>query len=174
MNKHLNTIEIIAAISGEVEKIDAEKIKHLKNCTQCAGQISMQKKVHSLLFGITPKKSPANIRQDVLHKLSDISIFLKPNTDWVFLISLILLFTLGFGIIFYGDISLFPPDIILNFKQNFPQINPQNLFSFLPGLFKQNLNFSSKYIYLFCGLTSILAYILLDKKLIKIFKFNKS
>ena len=142
---------------------------------------NIQRSADRLLNKIHPKPAPQTLLKNVLNKLDQITpVNVKERTDWVFLISMILLFTTVSWFVFSGKAG----KIITHYSQ---QIIPEKEQVEEPGIINKiredvtAIDFSFKFpdfnfgnIYLAVGILAILFYMIIDRKISKNFKVHKT
>lgn len=181
MSDHLNYDEIIRIVKKDLQSLQTGRYTHYKNCKICQKEYSDQLSTDKVLQGIHPKQAPENIFKGVINRLSQgNTIKIKEKTDWIFLIAILLLFSIGSWFVFSGKAGLYieqyTPDvvsenenikgleIIESFKDWIPEIN----FNIdLP-----HINFGNMYLAL--GIVAILFYMLIDRKISHNFKVRKT
>ena len=181
MNEHLNFDEITQAINKSPQGLPAHRYKHFIECRECQLEYKKQSSVDEVLRSAQPKAAPSFIAEKVMKQLGRLSTSkIKEKTDWVFLISMVLLFSIAAWFLFSGKIN----SVI---KEYAPQITTEKEKITEPTVIETITDSVSKFefkfdipdfnfgnMYLALGFLAILFYMLLDRKLSHHYKVRKT
>jgi len=178
MNEHLTFDEILQAVNKSPQNLASHRFKHFETCEKCLLAYNSQRAADKILKTARPKKAPLSITQKVIETLSVTKI--KEKTDWTFLFSMVLLFSIAAWFLFSGKIGsiikTYTPQVI---TEEVDSIEPGMIDSIKDGVSSFNfsfdlpdLNFGN--MYLVVGALAILFYMFLDKKIGHNFKVRKT
>ena len=181
MSDHLNFDEIFRIVNKTPESLETGRYAHFMNCKKCQREYKAQLTSDSILKGIKPKTAPASIIKQVFVQLSGMeSIKIKEKTDWVFLVAIILLFTIGSWFVFSGKAISYLQDYT---SQVVPEKQEIKNLEFLDSIKDKMPDFNFKFefpdinwgnIYLALGIFVGVFYMLLDRKISHYFKVHKT
>jgi hypothetical protein len=182
MNNHLNQNELHLAVEEDPKKLPKERYEHFSACSYCREQYNIQRMVHNSLKKLKPVSAPDRISQKVLHNLVSFSkqAIPKKKTDWIFLLALIVLFTIGSWYLFNGKIGTFFVDSAQQIvPENTEFVNHSN--EFVQSLWEKinSIDFNLKTglnwrtLYVFFGLLAFIFYMILDKKIGHMYKMRR-
>jgi len=181
MKEHLSHDEIIRALNSTAQSLDVARLKHLKECEKCQQEYKIQLSTDKLLKKIHPKPAPVILLKNVFYKLERISpVKIKEKTDWVFLVSMILLFSTVSWFVFSGRVS----SLISHYTQEIIPEKQQLKETKIINKIKEDVStidfkiefpdFNFGNIYLAIGILAILFYMIVDRKISKNFKVHKT
>jgi hypothetical protein len=181
MRKHLSYDEIARAVKSSPQSLEIGTFKHFKECEKCQEEYKIQLSADKLLKNIHPKPAPLTLLENVVNKLERISpLKIKEKTDWVFLISMILLFSTVSWFVFSGRIS----SVISHYTQEIIPEKQQLKETQIIKKIKEDVStidfkiefpdFNFGNIYLAIGILAILFYMIIDRKISKNFKVHKT
>lgn len=179
MKEHLTFDEIVQVISKSPENLATNRYKHFTECEKCQKECNNQLAADKVLKTINPKPAPSYIVRSVLGKLEQIiPSKVKEKTDWIFLIAIVLLFSIGSWFLFSGKagsyIKQYAPQAVTEqeYVEDFTIIDSMK--DFFSGINFELPDFNFGNIYLALGILAILFYMVIDKKISRNFKVHKT
>lgn len=174
--RHLTEHEIIKLFEKGESFLSSTQVDHLRKCPFCQEEYNQQLKTHNVLKDIHPILAPDLLPKNVLTKLSQLNLKLKPKekTDWLFLLAIMFLFFVAFWYTYFGNLDIFPIDYLHGIQKYTPEIISQNFNITIKEHFSRLMLVGNKVIYLMLGIISIALYWVLDRHLHKLIRFKKS
>lgn len=183
MSKHLTTNEFEQIIGQGPQSLVSNRFLHFENCSQCKNEYEHQLSADKVLKQLKPVSTPKMISEKVIQTVERITHnnMPKKKTDWVFLMAVITLFSIGAWIMFSGKIAQYLPknvtQIVTGQKQEiqkntyFDEIKdkvPAIDFSFKLPVLKNSTLMAM------LGIIAALFYYMLDRKLSRFYRFKKT
>jgi len=182
MSMHLKDYEIEFIVKKSPKNLAVQQYLHFEKCEYCKNLYLQQLDIHNKLGLLKPIKTPAELTEQVIKTISDLSlpIVIKKQTDWSFLLAMIILFSIGSYFLFSGKLQPYLETYLPGNTIEKQQIieEPSIFDSISNSLTKISFNFMPELkwhtLYIIFGLIATIVYIVLDRKLTRIYKLRRS
>jgi hypothetical protein len=183
MSAHITTDELFLAVTKGPKSLASNRYLHFENCDQCKNLYEEQISVDKALLNLKPVEAPGTISEKVLLTVERMAqkTMPKKKTDWIFLLAVVTLFSIGAWIMFSGKIAQYMPKNVTQIVTDQKEVIQKNQYiddikDKLPSI---NFNFKMPVInnYTFIvmlGLIAALFYFLLDRKLNQYYRVKKT